>query len=392
MPLTGDTFSYTPGTAPGPSGTAISSTKRAQRDADVLAAFNTSQSIARGGTGATTDIGAHDNIVTSGGDIASASTINLTTATGASVDITGTTTITAVTLSEGMQRYARCVAALPITASSSLIVDGATTGTTTYTAGDVFRFEGDASSVVRVWKIGGANSPVWEKGDNVESATTISLGAGNLFHITGTTTITDIDYATPVDGRISTLVFDGILTLTHHATTLVLPGGENITTAAGDTCEIVQDSGDSILVTTYVRKSGDIAANSYTNADGTNSVAADVLLSGAPKAWLNMNGTGTISIRESLNVSSLVDNGVGLYTQSFTNDFDNADYSPQVTGSGAISINAAGNAWFALVAASAGGGAPTSKTIGELRIGAAQHNSSAVDAPDIYSAILGELA
>ena len=58
--------------------------------------------IADGGTGASTVITAHDALNTKGTDVASSGTINLTTATGAFVDITGTTTITTVTLSEGM--------------------------------------------------------------------------------------------------------------------------------------------------------------------------------------------------------------------------------------------------------------------------------------------------
>lgn len=97
---------------------------------------------------------------------------------------------------------------------------------------------------------------LWEKGADVASASTISLGEGGYFHITGTTTITDIDFATPADGRMAMLVFDGALTLTHNATTLVLPSGANITTAAGDSAIIVQDSGDNIKVVAYQRASG----------------------------------------------------------------------------------------------------------------------------------------
>jgi len=37
----------------------------------------------------------------------------------------------------------------------------------------------------------------------------------------------------------------------------------------------------------------------------------------ACKAWVNFNGTGTIAIRDSYNVTSLTDNGVGDYTVTF---------------------------------------------------------------------------
>jgi hypothetical protein len=89
---------------------------------------------------------------------------------------------------------------------------------------------------------------LWEKGSNIASAGTISIAEGGLFHITGTTTITDIDFAVATDGRGAWLIFDGVLTITHHATTLVLPGGANITTAAGDMAYVTQDSGDNIKV------------------------------------------------------------------------------------------------------------------------------------------------
>ena len=89
------------------------------------------------------------------------------------------------------------------------------------------------------------------KGSNVPSATTTTLGTGRFFHITGTTTITDIDFTDAVDGRWAVLEFDGALTLTHNATTLTLPGGANITTAAGDRAFIVQDSGDNVHVLFY---------------------------------------------------------------------------------------------------------------------------------------------
>lgn len=97
---------------------------------------------------------------------------------------------------------------------------------------------------------------LWERGANIASAATISIGEGGYFHVTGTTTITDIDFATPKDGRSAILVFDGILTLTHNATTLVLPSGGNITTAAGDRCCVVQDNSDNVYVVWYQRADG----------------------------------------------------------------------------------------------------------------------------------------
>ena len=53
---------------------------------------------------------------------------------------------------------------------------------------------------------------------------------------------------------------------------------------------------------------------------------------GAAKAWVNFNGTGTVAIRSSFNVSSITDNGVGIYTVNFTNAMADANYAVLATG------------------------------------------------------------
>lgn len=50
------------------------------------------------------------------------------------------------------------------------------------------------------------------------------------------------------------------------------------------------------------------------------------------RAWVNFNGTGTVAIRASFNVSSITDNGTGQYTVNFTNAFADANYAINVTG------------------------------------------------------------
>ena len=44
------------------------------------------------------------------------------------------------------------------------------------------------------------------------------------------------------------------------------------------------------------------------------------------KAWVNFNGTGTVAIRASFNVSSITDNGTGDYTVNFTTAMPDGDY------------------------------------------------------------------
>lgn len=56
----------------------------------------------------------------------------------------------------------------------------------------------------------------------------------------------------------------------------------------------------------------------------------------AARAWVNFNGTGTVAIRASGNVSSITDNGTGDYTVNFTTAMSDANYAPLVTISGLI--------------------------------------------------------
>lgn len=91
----------------------------------------------------------------------------------------------------------------------------------------------------------------------IASAVTVDLGAiatGNYGHITGTTTITS--FGTVAAGVSRTVVFDGALTLTHNATSLILPGGANITTAAGDVAEFVSEGSGNWRCASYVKASG----------------------------------------------------------------------------------------------------------------------------------------
>jgi len=53
-------------------------------------------------------------------------------------------------------------------------------------------------------------------------------------------------------------------------------------------------------------------------------------------AWVNFNGTGTVAIRSSYNVSSITDNGTGDYTVNFATALSDANYAA-VTSAGSAS-------------------------------------------------------
>jgi len=102
------------------------------------------------------------------------------------------------------------------------------------------------------------------KGADVASASTLTLGTdGNYFDITGTTAITSI--ATLGVGTVVCLHFDAALTLTHHATDLVLPGGANITTAANDEAEFVEYATGDWRCTRYQKANGAAVSSALTS-------------------------------------------------------------------------------------------------------------------------------
>ncbi len=52
----------------------------------------------------------------------------------------------------------------------------------------------------------------------------------------------------------------------------------------------------------------------------------------AVKAWVNFNGTGTVAIRAGYNVSSITDNGTGIYTVNFTAAMSDANFAATCIG------------------------------------------------------------
>ena len=102
------------------------------------------------------------------------------------------------------------------------------------------------------------------------------------------------------------------------------------------------DSSDT-LVSTAPSTSGNILTSDGTNwtsaAGGADTSLSNLSATGenrVAQAWVRFNGTGTVAINDSHNISSIVDNAVGHYTVIFSNNLGNTDFS--VT-SGVNSIN-----------------------------------------------------
>jgi hypothetical protein len=91
----------------------------------------------------------------------------------------------------------------------------------------------------------------------------------------------------------------------------------------------------------------------------------------AARAWVNFNGTGTVAIRASGNVSSITDNGTGDYTVNFTNAMPDGNYVWAATGGDGAGVGQTN--WFSTPS----GTDPTSMMLaGSLRIKNSYQNAT----------------
>lgn len=93
-------------------------------------------------------------------------------------------------------------------------------------------------------------------------------------------------------------------------------GNPTIAANVASSAQAIAGTSDVVLLTPLQLRNG-------LNADGTAPVYAC-------RAWVNWNGTGTVAIRGAGNVTSITDNGVGLYTVNFTTAMSDTNYA--VTG------------------------------------------------------------
>lgn len=139
------------------------------------------------------------------------------------------------------------------------------------------------------------------------TTTLIAAPAGTL--ATGTITMP----GTPADGMVITI------TTTQEITALTIAANAGQSIGGTQVAQLPANSALSFVYrqsnTTWYR----ISAPALGNV-GTAPVYAS-------RAWVNFNGTGTVAIRASGNVTSITDNGVGDYTVNFTTAMSDANYS-----------------------------------------------------------------
>jgi hypothetical protein len=129
-----------------------------------------------------------------------------------------------------------------------------------------------------------------------------------------------------------------------------------------------------------------LRVNTLTDASSGNSTAMSTIFNGSAKAWINMNGTGTVAIRDSYNIASITDNGAGDYTQTFTGAFTNNDYAPASVTQDDESDTANGTASMPSIYRST-----TGMTTSAMRLGTSV-GSPRYDITGIFASVHGDLA
>ena len=142
---------------------------------------------------------------------------------------------------------------------------------------------------------------------------------------------------------------------------IVINGSDAVlVTPTGITTASIQDSS----ITTAKIASGNITFNTLS----TSATEADNVSKRTAKAWVNFNGTGTVAIQASFNVSSITDNGTGAYTVNFTSALLDEKY----TAAGILSFGNASSLNIDSVA---------NNTAGSSKLSARQTDGAAIDPP-----------
>jgi len=134
---------------------------------------------------------------------------------------------------------------------------------------------------------------------------------------------------------------------------------------------------------------GTIAFDTLTTSDQVKtstekSLDTSYVYNGSSKCWVNLIGTGTATINDSLNTSGITDNGTGTHTITITNDFSTVNYS-LTTGIRGVSGTSHAIAVIDI---------DTAPLVGAFKMATLQSGSSqtALDCPILNCTAHGELA
>ncbi len=171
------------------------------------------------------------------------------------------------------------------------------------------------------------------QGADMASAATTNIGAatGNYLNVTGTTTITSLGTAQAGIRRI--VNFKGALTLTHNATSLILPGGANIVTAPEDVAIFVSLGGGNWKCVNY-------SAAAASGGSGITALTGDVTATGpgsATATLANVATAGTTGSSTAIPVITI--DAKGRTTSVSTANVPMMFFASLQSGSGATTTN-----------------------------------------------------
>lgn len=180
------------------------------------------------------------------------------------------------------------------------------------------------------------------KGTDIASSTTIDLGAatGEFVDVTGTTTITGL--GTVSAGIVRTVRFTSALTLTHNATSLILPTGANITTAANDVAMFRSLGSGNWLCVGYMKADGS-ALSQTTYAEINGNASEEFVVASDPydeSVWDGNNEVPTKNdVRDELeSVKATIPDGITTATPIATTSGTEHDFTSIPSGVKRITV------------------------------------------------------
>ncbi len=194
---------------------------------------------------------------------------------------------------------------------------------------------------------------LWEAGADNSGGATITMGEGAYFNcITSTTSITALAFTTDKAGRRATLRFDTSRTLTHNATSLIIPGGGNLSVQQGDQVGVRSLGSGNFVVEWFTKGSAAPIQGTALLASGTVSSAAtlDIVLTsytgyrGILIKLINFipaTDAVTLQMRVSTDGGSSYDASAGAYWYINTGGYSNSGVLAIIRSTGATSISLA---------------------------------------------------
>ena len=189
--------------------------------------------------------------------------------------------------------------------------------------------------------------------------------------VSATGTVTSVAATVPAFLSVSgsPITTSGTLAITYSGTALpVANGGTGVTTSTGSGANVL---GTSPTLTTPTINSAQVA---------TVSGSAPLYMC---RAWVNFNGTGTVAIRASGNVTSITDNGVGDYTVNFTTAMPDTNYS-NVLGCNSDLSN---GAFVVVMGIASNSGVVNTKTTTALRVTTKNQSWNFTDGTELNVAV-----